>query len=290
MVSSSRYSYHARRALKHADDLAAHFHHPFVDTGHLLVGVMLTEGSVGCGVLNSLDLTASRALPLLPGLFSQSADTPMEMDAAGAGALDQALTLAADESDWLGQPYIGTEHLLLGLTRTSAGKAGLLLNRLESSAERLRREVRRYLRQGAATEFSLQAARRTARLSELSRRVISSAEQIAVTLDHPTVGLGHLLLALLLEERGPMAALLRASGLDEARLRACLNRRDPLPLESVELVLAQSQDHADNMGSHYTGTEHLLLALALVPAGAELLRVCGADPAALVAELARRPQ
>lgn len=288
MVSSSRYSHHARRALKHAGDLAVHFCHPTVDTGHLLVGVMLTEGSVGCGVLHSLDLTASRALPLLPGLFSQSANAGL--DSGGPDALDQALALAADESVWLGQPYIGTEHLLLGLTRTSAGSAGLLLNRLESSAERLRREVRRYLRQGVAPEFNLQAARRTARLSELSRRVIGSAEQIAIALDHPTVGIGHLLLALQLEERSPMAALLRASGLDEARLRVCLDKRDPLPLESVELVLAQAQDHADNMGSHYTGTEHLLLALALTHAGAELLRVCGADPAALVAELARRPQ
>ncbi len=288
MVNNSRYSHHARRALKHAGDLAAQHHHPTVDTGHLLVGVMLTEGSVGWGVLHSLNLTASRALPLLPGLFSQLADAVS--DSGSAGALDQALALAADESVWLEQPYIGTEHLLLGLTRTSAGSAGLLLNRLESSAERLRREVRRHLRQGVAAEFSLQVARRTARLSELSRRVIAGAEQLAVTLDHPTVGIGHLLLALLLEERGPMAALLRASGLDQSCLRACLDRRDPLPLESVELVLAQAQDHADNMGSHYTGTEHLLLALALAPAGAGLLRVCGADPMALVSELARRPQ
>ncbi|MGQ9888269.1 MAG: Clp protease N-terminal domain-containing protein [Aggregatilineales bacterium] len=289
MVNNSRYSHHARRALKHADDLAAQYRHPTVDTGHLLVGVMLTEGSIGCDVLHSLNLTASRALPFLPSLFSQSTDDASD-HSSSAGALDQALALAADESVWLEQPYIGTEHLLLGLTRTSAGSAGLLLKRLESSAERLRREVRRRLRQGVAAEFSLQVARRTARLSELSRRVIANAEQLAVTLDHPTVGIGHLLLALLLEERGPMAALLRASGLDQSCLRACLDKRDPLPLESVELVLAQAQDHADNMGSHYTGTEHLLLALALAPAGAGLLRVCGADLAALVSELARRSQ
>jgi ATP-dependent Clp protease ATP-binding subunit ClpA len=285
MVSSNRYSHHARRALRHAGDLAVRYRHPLIDTSHLLVGVMLTEGSIGCGVLRGMNLTADRAAPHLRRLHP-ALDAPGP-DTGSADALDQALMMAADESAWLGQHYIGTEHLLLGLTRTSAGSADLLLNRLDSSAERLRREVRRWLRQGVAAEFNLQLARRTARLSELSWRVIVGAEQLAVALDHPTVGIGHLLLVLLLEDRSPIAAVLRASGLDEARLRAGLDARDPLLLVSIEVVLARTLDQAENMGSHYTGTEHLLLALALTPAGADLLRAYGVDAGALAARLSR---
>ncbi len=123
------------------------------------------------------------------------------------------------------------------------------------------------------------------RFSELSRRGIAGAQQSAAALNHPTVGIGHLLLALLLEARSPAAAALRASALDEACLRARLAAPDPLLLVSIEQALARAPDEAERLGSHYTGTEHLLLALALMPAGARLLAGCGADAAALAARI-----
>lgn len=128
-------------------------------------------------------------------------------------------------------------------------------------------------------------SRQHARFSELSRRVIAGAGQSAAALGHPTVTIGHLLLALLLEARSPAAAALRASGLDEARLRASLAAPDAPLLVSIELVLARAPGEAQRLDSHYTGTEHLLLALALLPAGARLLRICGADAGALAARV-----
>jgi ATP-dependent Clp protease ATP-binding subunit ClpC len=148
---------------------------------------------------------------------------------------------------------------------------------LDVSPEQVRRYVRRALSDGL-TEFNLQDAKRNARLSELSRRVINAAEQMAVSLDHHTVGLGHLLLMLALEPRSPTSALLRECGLDEARVRQGLDRRDPGLLLSVETVLERAFDRAQRMGSHYTGTEHLLLTVAQDEAGAALLRQYGVDP------------
>ena len=43
---------------------------------------------------------------------------------------------------------------------------------------------------GGAKEFDLQSAKRDARLSELSRRVINGAEILAVESDHQVVGIG----------------------------------------------------------------------------------------------------
>jgi ATP-dependent Clp protease ATP-binding subunit ClpA len=123
-----------------------------------------------------------------------------------------------------------------------------------------------------------------ARLSELSRRVIVSAEQRAAALGQP-VGVGHLLLALLAEQRSPAAGMMRACGLDDSRLRAGLDARDALLLVSLEPVLARAPLQAERLGSHYTGTEHLLLALALLPAGAHALRAYSADADALAARL-----
>ena len=46
MALQHRYSHHARRALHHAAELAQEYGHPRQDTAHLLVGVMMTEGSL----------------------------------------------------------------------------------------------------------------------------------------------------------------------------------------------------------------------------------------------------
>src|SRR5690606_9647358 len=99
----------------------------------------------------------------------------------------------------------------------------------------------------------------------------------AVTVDHPTVGVGHLLLVLAQEKRSPVAARVRHSGFDERRLRQRLAASDPVMLLGIETILHRVRDPAVSMGSHYTGTEHLLLALLAAPEGGVALNACGVD-------------
>lgn len=275
MTSYSRYSHHARRALTHASSLVTRYRHAAVDTGHLLGGLMLTEGSIAYQVLQELNLTFQRAEPHLRTLYTPVKPLPDEI--INNEALENTLALAADEATWLGNHYIGTEHLLLGITRTNAGSADNLLKRLDVDPEQVRRQIRRALNNGM-TEYNLQAARRAARLSELSRRVINAAEQLSVTLDHPTVGLGHLLLVLLREKRSPISNLLFKSGLRQMRLRRGLKARDEVLLLSIEQSLTLALETAESRGSHYTGTEHILLTLTTSAEGVELLERYGANP------------
>ncbi len=276
--SYNRYSHHARRALTHAATLVTRLRHPYADTGHLLVGVLLTRGSIGAQILHELNINPETAENYLKTLSPSVENPPDEI--RPADEYDAALAMAADESVWLGHHYIGTEHLLLGITRNNVGNARALLGFMDISPEQVRRRVRRALNDGAR-ELDLQFAKRNARLSELSRRVITAAEQMAVSLDHQTVGLGHLLLVLLLEERSPTSALLRAGGLDEARIRQKINENDQRLMVSIERVLDQALDQAESMGSHFSGTEHLLLTLAADPDGAALLIEFGLDPGAI---------
>jgi ATP-dependent Clp protease ATP-binding subunit ClpA len=241
--------------------------HPFADTGHLLVGVLLTRGSIGSQILQELITDPATAESHLRSLSPSLEHLPPEV--RNADELNAALAMAADESTWLGHHYVGTEHLLLGITRTNVGNARALLSFMDISPEQVRRRVRRALSDGAR-ELDLQFAKRNAHLTELSRRVITAAEQMAVSLDHQTVGLGHLLLVLLQEERSPTSALLRAGGLDEAQLRHELQDM-PESFVSIEVVLDRALDQAQSMGSHYTGTEHLLLTLAADKDGSALL-------------------
>ncbi len=277
--SYNRYSHHARRALTHAGLLVTRLRHPFADTGHLLVGVMQTRGSIGSQILQDMHLDIEEAIGYLRTLSPTLVRAPD--DIRYADEFNAALAFAADESTWLGIHYIGTEHLLLGITRANIGNARILLNHLGASPEVVRRRVRHVVNDGAR-ELDLQFAKRFARLTELSRRTITAAEQLAVTLDHPTVGLGHLLLVMLLEERSPISVLLHESGLDDTALRNRLDEGDAALLVSIEPVLNRALDQAESLGSHYTGTEHLLLTLAADEQGSNLLTVLGIDSVALV--------
>lgn len=278
MTGYNRYSHHARRALTHANLLVFRYRHPQADTSHVLVGVMLTEGSIGSQVLRDLKIDLQQAREHLKAMFPPL-DRPLE-HVINAPSLTEALSLAANESAWLGHHYVGTEHLLLGMTRMNVGLANALLRSLEISPEQVRRRVRRTVSDGA-TELDLQVAKKNARLSELSRRVINAAEQMAVGLDHQTVGIGHLLLVLLQEERSSTAIVLREFGLDESRLRQDLEKQQSPLLVTVEIVLNRALDQAESLGSHYTGTEHLLMTLAVDTTGITLLQRYNIDPAAL---------
>jgi ATP-dependent Clp protease ATP-binding subunit ClpC len=265
------YSNHARRALTHANLLVQRYRHPFVDTGHLLVGVMLTEGSIGWQVMQAMDLHAAQAEPHLQAMYPI---VDMPGDTPNADALNMTLELAASEAAWLSHHYIGTEHLLLGLTRSNAGNASALLRRLGTTPEHLRSRLRRVLSEGAS-EVDWQTARQIVRLSELSRRIINAADQLALSLGHSGIGLGHLLLVMVQETRSPTSPMLRACGLDEARLREGLAQGDALLLASIDPILSQLRDLVEQVGSHYTGTEHLLLALIHDPAGRAALHTYG---------------
>ncbi|MBL8161395.1 MAG: hypothetical protein JNJ61_05365 [Anaerolineae bacterium] len=272
--SYNRYSHHARRALTHTIALVKRLRHPFADTGHLLVAVLETRGSIGFQVLGDLNLELASAMSYLQTL-SPTLEQP-QPNIQNADDLNTALAFAADEAAWLGTHYIGTEHLLLGITRTNVGNARELLRYLNTSPEQIRRRVRRALNDGLR-ELDLQTAKRNARLSELSRRVINAAEQLAVALDHDVIGLGHLLLILLMEERSPTSALLREAGLQEEALRQRVEAAEPPLLVSVEVVLNRALDQAERLGSHFTGTEHLLLTLTSDEHGTTLLNHLGID-------------
>ncbi|MBC7809498.1 MAG: hypothetical protein H7175_00020 [Burkholderiales bacterium] len=126
--------------------------------------------------------------------------------------------------------------------------------------------------------FSLRDFSHYARLSELSRRVLNAAEQVAVALNHPRIGMGHVLLALLVERRSPMCALLHECGLNEDRLRHDLLRGDAVLLIGMDGVLVGALGYAEHFGRHGIGTDHLLLAMTANEHGEGLLREYDADP------------
>ena len=282
MTISNRYSQHARRALMQARLLARERNHAEVDTSHLVVGILRAEGSIGYRVLRDLKLDPVVALRQLDTLHKSLVHPPTAN--LTSQALRDTLGLAIKESASLGHHYIGTEHLLLGLARGYQGQAAALLSAAAISPDLLRRQVRRVLSTGS-TEIGLERARRLARLSELSRRVLNRASQIAGERHYPQADLTHLLMALSQEKRSQMSRVLGECGLDTRQLDGLAGRRHASVTHITERVLDEAVLVAERLGSHYTGTDHILLALARDRRGAALLRHCGVDIERMIAVL-----
>ncbi len=288
MVLNNRYSQHARRALNQARLLARDFQHRAVDTDHLLVGILRESSSVGAQVLIELEMDPRRA-ELEVRVLHEVVDllvTPLKL----TEALYRVLALSIEESHWFGHHYVGTEHLLLALARTREGEAGALLRKLGISADQIRRRVRLLLNDGV-TELSIEAAKRTARLSELSRRVLNAASQLASPDTNHPAGIEHLLIVLARERRSMASRLLDACDLNVAAVEAALLDARPEAVTRSQAVLEDVIDHAvdraDQLGMHYTGTEHVLLALAENAHGAQLLQQHGVTLDELIAAILR---
>ena len=257
MARQNRYSHHSRRALQHTARLARDYGHQHQDTAHLLVGVMMSEGSLGAKILEIYDLPVPVARVYLKRLLTPQEDISSP---ARTESLNMTLDIAADEAESLGSHYIGTEHLLLGITRTNLGNAIDLLKLVGITPEQLRRRLRHLISDGHA-EWSLETIRANARLSELSRRILNASEQLAIKLDHPIIGIGHLLLALSNERRGITSNILKQSGLNHQNLDDGVKDKNRVIFVSLERVLEEAINQAEKHGTHYLGADHILLAL-----------------------------
>jgi ATP-dependent Clp protease ATP-binding subunit ClpC len=276
-----RYSQHARRSLVRARIIAQEYAHPFVDTDHLLIGIWRTDNSLGYRILNDLQVERRTAENIVENLHPRL-DSPLN-PTPYSRALQTILLYASDEAYWLGDHYIGTEHLLLGLVRAGTGQLSSLLAELGISSHQLRQRIRRILTENLH-ESTREAIRRSASLSELSRRVLNAAEKLATESKHEATGLEHLLLILSREQRSITPRLLGECGLRADRLSYDMRYLQPdgvLAATALDEVLARAVDQADALGSHYVGTDHMLLAMSYDEEAIALMKRYGVEVAAL---------
>ncbi len=135
----------------------------------------------------------------------------------------QVINLARKESDRFNHPYIGTEHLLLGLIVLGEGVAVTVLERLGVSLEAVRLEVESAVGQGPQTKVEGNVP-----FTPRSKKVLQLAQAEAQALNHTYVGTEHILLGLLREGEGVAARVLMNLNVDiEAARREVMRELDP---------------------------------------------------------------
>jgi ATP-dependent Clp protease ATP-binding subunit ClpC len=120
---------------------ADRFHHNYVGTEHLLLGLINLGQGVAVNVLQKMGLD----LDTVRGAVEQQVGTGPEAKPAGnvpyTPRVKKVLSLAGKEAKSLNHSYVGTEHILLGLLREGEGVAARVLKSLEVDVERCRAEI-----------------------------------------------------------------------------------------------------------------------------------------------------
>lgn len=121
----------------------------------------------------------------------------------------RVIQLARKEADTFNHPYVGTEHLLLGLIALGEGVAVNVLERMGVSLERVRLEVEKSVGHGPETKTVGNVP-----FTPRSKKVLQLALAEAQALNHTYVGTEHILLGLLREGEGVAAQVLRNMEVD----------------------------------------------------------------------------
>ena len=200
-----------------------------------------------------------------------------------------AVVLAQEEARRLSHGHIGTEHILLGLTRESDGVAARALESLGISLDAVRQQVEQTVGQGQ------QAPSGYIPFTPRAKKVLELSLREALQLSHNYIGTEHILLGLTRESDGVAAQVLGKLGADLNTVRQAVNRllngyAEPTSAEASATakkaanqpearlrkpladVLRLASWEAHTLGHCYIGTEHLLLGLLLVEGPAPHIR------------------
>ncbi|WP_062419622.1 ATP-dependent Clp protease ATP-binding subunit [Levilinea saccharolytica] len=144
-----RFTQRARRVLSLAHQEAERLRQNSIDTEHLLVGLSLEDGGIAGRVLRDLGLEPDRIQQMVERIsgFGQEVTGKIDLTAG----VQQVLEFAIEEARRMGHHYIGTEHLLLGLVRSTEGNAPEVLRKLGVTPEQIRRQTRRVLQESSTS-------------------------------------------------------------------------------------------------------------------------------------------
>ena len=136
----------------------------------------------------------------------------------------RVLSLAQEAALELGHDYVGTEHVLIGLTKVKNGVAAKALEELGLVTEDIFEAVEQYVGRGNKKATSIYMTPRV-------KHVLELAIQVANHMNHNYVGTEHILLGLLSDGSGVAVAILRA-----------MNIRSNDVVEAIRSILGSNKD------------------------------------------------
>ena len=161
-----KFSERARRTLTRAQEEAQHFGHNYIDTEHILLGLVAEEEGVAAKVLASLGVAPNKLRAAVEFVVGRG-ERPSVGEVGLTPRAKRVIELAVDEARRLNHTHIGTEHLLLGLLREHEGTAVGVLESFGVTLEQVQAEINKILSQSTSQHRA--AARSTSRTPVLDQ-------------------------------------------------------------------------------------------------------------------------
>lgn len=120
---------------------ADRFHHNYIGTEHLLLGLINLGQGVAVNVLQKMGLDLQTVRTAVEKQVGTGPESKPSGNIPYTPRVKKVLALARKEAKGLNHSYIGTEHLLLGLLREGEGVAARVLKSLDVDIERCRNEI-----------------------------------------------------------------------------------------------------------------------------------------------------
>jgi len=258
----------ARRALELALEEASNLGHSYIGTEHLLLGLLRQDEGIAAEALRGRGLRFSEARDevtrLLGGAEAPEREGPhraakrpprMPFDLFSDRA-HKVMGLSRQEALRLHHDYIGTEQILLGLILEWGGGAADVLKRLGVDREQIRQEVEKLVTPGNArvTAGALPFTPRAKVVIELALEEAGNHGQDDVRTEH-------LLLALIREELGIAAEVLRKLGIRVENVRKELDPGTAALTKRAHRAMRMAREEADRFRHDRVGAEHILLGI-----------------------------
>jgi ATP-dependent Clp protease ATP-binding subunit ClpC len=139
-----RFTDAARKAVVLAQDEAHRLRHNYIGTEHLLLGLLREEKGIAARVFESLGVTVDPVRAQVVRIVGEGTEVTAGQIPFTPRA-KKVLELALREAVSLGDNYIGTEHILLGLMREGDGVAARILLDTGIDDSRIRHEAEAHL-------------------------------------------------------------------------------------------------------------------------------------------------
>ena len=130
----------ARTVMALANQEAQRSNHQYIDTEHILFGLVKEGGGTGAAILKNWGVDIEAMLLEVEKLRSQP-KMATEDQLPQAPRARKVIEYAVEEARALNHDYVGTEHILLGLLRETEGVAAQVLMNLGLTLESARRDV-----------------------------------------------------------------------------------------------------------------------------------------------------
>ncbi|MGK0176161.1 MAG: ATP-dependent Clp protease ATP-binding subunit ClpC [Lentimonas sp.] len=141
MEPMNNFTPRAQQVLTLAKKEADRFHHNYVGTEHLLLGLINLGQGVAVNVLQKMGLDLKTVRTAVEKQVGVGPESKPSGNIPYTPRVKKVLALAGKEAKSLNHSYVGTEHILLGLLREGEGVAARVLKSLEVDIESCRNEI-----------------------------------------------------------------------------------------------------------------------------------------------------